>query len=392
MIKLSTRNIFSYIGLACILFYYQITDTVLSFPYAMAILLLGLFFFAFQYIITVKYKVKTLAIFAGCFLFLAYQYKMSNDSRLMVYVFALLGLNKIPIRNILKFILYEKVILIVFIIAVTALGVGFVPRTIEYTLGFIHGNLFMISAIEIFLLYVCLYWEKTGKIFNFVTAIMIVLTYVFSHSRTGLVLFFLSFFLFLHIKYGKTKHLKYLDLAAVVTPSVLFVVSITLPYLMSINWFLSRPTLQKYVAKMDALLSSRLTLGAIRLKYTTVHLFHTTTDAAQMHKFSYTVVDSGYVQLLLVFGILGSILFLCYYTTIIYKICKMVHLGKEKYIYLLSITIMCLNAFTENSLCSLKYNFTMLFIMILSEKMLAKNILETFRKGNVQGFLSNFAK
>lgn len=383
--EMLSKNICSYIGLAFMIFYYQLTDTVLYFPFINNCLVLALLFFSIQYFVESKYRVKTLCIFLFFIVVLAFQYRRSHDSRLLVYIIALLGLKNIPVKRIMKFILYEKLILMVIIIAVASLGIGFVPRTGEYTLGFTHGNLFMINTVEMFLLYICLNWRKMGIYSNIIVACLIFLTFLFSESRTGLVLFSLSFVLYLHIKYGKIRNLRYLNILTVIIPSILFLISISIPYMMSIGWFDRYPTLNEYINKFDLMLTSRLTLSAIRLKNTKFHMLFSSTNTAGMRLYRYTVVDSGYVQLILVFGILGSILFICYYTHLIRKLSQMDFLGKEKYIYLLSVLILSLNAFTENSLCSLKYNFTLLFVLLFSEKKSLQSIYNMLKKLKIRG-------
>lgn len=369
-------------GLTLMLFYYQLTDTILFLPFFNNFLLLSLFFFAVQYFIEGKYQIKIVGIFLTFFTIFAFQYKLAHDSRILVYIIALLGLKNIPVKKIVKIILFEKIGLIVSIATITAIGVGFVSKSREYVLGFIHGNLFMINVIEIFLLYIFLYWRRMNFFSNILVSFLIILTFYISESRTGLVLFFLSFFLYLQIKYGKIKHLKYLNEITIIAPSILFLMSISIPYLMNINWFNKYPLLNALIRKMDVLLTNRLTLSAIRLKNTEFHLLFSSTNSTQMNMYHYTVVDSGYVQLFLVFGVLGSILFLFYYTNLIHIISKMDFLGKDKYFYLLAILIMCLNAFTENSLCSLKYNFTLLFVLLINKertRLYVKNIIKQLK-------------
>ncbi len=372
------KYIFSYIALFSMCFYYQLSDTVLYHPAAESFLLLSMFLFMLQFIIADRYRLKTLILisaFLGLFIF---QYMLGHDSRILVYIISLLGLKDIPVKKIIKFILYEKIILIGLIVFITSLGIHFITKSNEYTLGFIHGNLFMVNVLEIFLLYICMNWQSMKGYSNIVIAIMIIITFLVSESRTGLLLFALSFILYLQIKYSKEKKLKYLQKIVIIVPSLMFAISIGVPYLINANWVKSYPLLRQFIDKMDTLLSSRLTLSALRLRNTDINLLSSTTNQLRMKMYRYSVVDSGYVQLLLVFGIIGSILFLLFYTRIIYKLCKIDGWGKEKYIYLLSVLTMCLYAFTENSLCSLKYNFTLLFVLLFNEKNLTQYITNVF--------------
>lgn len=361
------RYLFSYIGLIFMLFYYQLSDTVLYSASMEYCLIFSLLLFILQFVLQNQYRLKAFVIILTLLGIFAFQYKLGHDSRILALIITLLGLKEIPLKKIMKIILYEKIILIIGIALVTALGVGFIPRTNEYTLGFTHGNLFMISVLEIFLLYICLNWKKMGMTSNIIVALLIAVTFFVSRSRTGLLLFTLSFVLYLHIKYGKLKKLRYLNIIAVVSPTALFLISIFIPYSMNKDFFDRNSVIYKLITNLDNLLSKRLRLSSARLKNTSFHLFSSTTDESQMRYYKYQVVDSGYVQLILVYGILGSILFLLFYTLLIKMLCKMDWLGKEKYIYLLSVFIMSLYAFTENSLCSLKYNFTLLFALMLLE-------------------------
>lgn len=359
------KNIFAYTGLFFMTLYYLLSDTVLFFSSAEIFLLISVLFFILQFLLTTKHYLKTLILIVAILCIFVLQYTLGHDSRILMYIISVIGLQQVPFRKTMKIILYTKMILSGCVIVITTLGIQMIPKTSEYVLGFKHGNLFMLTILEMFLLYICLNWKSMYLRSNLVVGSLVVISFFVSKSRTGFLLFTLSFVLYLQIKYSKVNKLKYLCAVTAVTPVVMYALSIGLPFLMNQGIFQHYPQLNSLIQRMNLLLSNRLTLSAIQLKNTDFHLLSTTTNEIKMSMYKYTIVDSGYVQLLLVFGISGSMLFLLFYTGLICKIGKLDWMGKEKYIYLLSILAMSLYAFTENSLCSLKYNFTLLFVLLL---------------------------
>ena len=125
----------------------------------------------------------------------------------------------------------------------------------------------------------------------------------------------------------------------------------------------NNPAIKRIISSIDTMLSSRLTIANVILGHTDIGLISSKTNYEDLKLYKYLVVDSGYVQLLLVFGILGSLLFLIFHYFMVKELIK-----REKGIYIVAVVAMALYAFTENSFCSLKYNFTLLFFIFLFQK------------------------
>ncbi|GHN53129.1 hypothetical protein ME802_09020 [Lactobacillus delbrueckii] len=72
--------------------------------------------------------------------------------------------------------------------------------------------------------------------------------------------------------------------------------------------------------------------------------------------YGYSVVDSGYVNLLFDFGILGFVIFIVLYILTIRRLIR-----EQEYIYLAVLIAVFMWGFTENIFRSFGMNFTVLF-------------------------------
>lgn len=350
------KHIFPYIGFMLMNLYYCINDTMFSVSFSEYFLLGSVTCYLIGYLIKGKFKLKYVlvaTVFLGMYV---YSYIFRHDSRILVYIITVISVIDINLKKLLKLIFFEKLI-ICFFTMVAGLGAS------GYTLGFIHENVFMLNVAELILLYICIYWKNMPPYaFAIILGIIFAAFYI-SDSRSGLVVLIIVYLLLLQVKFLPIKALKYMEITTFALSPVLFGLSILLPYIL-IQRIKTSSEILDLVVKINKLLTNRLVLSAHRLVSIDFHLFTSYVNEKASKIYGYQIIDSGYVDLLVVFGVLGSILFLVLYAVIIHNVNKLDYLGRGKYVLLLAICAISLYAFTEHIFCSLKYNFTLLFILL----------------------------
>ena len=350
------KHIFPYLGFMLMNLYYCINDTMFSVSFSEYFLLGAVACYLIGCLMRGRYKLKYVlvaAVFLGLYL---YSYTFRHDSRILVFIITVISVIDIDLRKLLKLIFFEKLAICLFTMAV---GLG----ASGYTLGFIHENVFMLNVTELILLYICIYWKNMPSYAFVIILGIIFAAFYISGSRSGLVVLIVVYLLLLQVKFLPIKALKYMEITTFALPPVLFGLSILLPYIL-IQKIKTSPEILDLVVKINELLTNRLVLSANRLVNIDVGLFTSDVNEKALKLYDYQIVDSGYVNLLVVFGILGSILFLALYAFIIHNINKLDYLGRGKYVLLFAVFAISLYSFTENVFSSLKYNFTLLFILL----------------------------
>lgn len=383
--KFEKSYIYAYIGFILLNFYYGFADTILYNSILNIFLIFSIALFLIQLMFYKRFHIKKIlpvVLIIGIFI---YNYLYQKDSRILVLIVALLGMKKCKLDNMLKILLYEKILIFLFTILVSSLGFnGFIMKGDEYILGYIHGNLFTLNILEIVLLYICLNWKKMNMFSNISVILILFGTFFITGSRTGILISAIVYVLFLLVKY--TEKYRFIRLLSWILLPFMFIMSIVVPYSLIPKYksfYEGKEWLYNLIEKVNGIITNRLTLAALKLDNTNIKMF-SSESTGDLSLYKYTVVDSGYVQLLLVYGLVGSVIFIVTYMLMIYKIGKLYISNKEKYIYLLCFIAMELYAFTENSLCSFKYNFTFLFALLLFNS--KSKIMEKFNNGKFFNF------
>ena len=363
-ISIIKKNILAYISFILINLYYGFTDTILGINNTFIILIAALAIMLIHIFLNNKFKIKELIfnlIILGLF---GYNYFLTKDSRILVLIITIYGIKELNLQNVLKVTFYMKIIttLTVFVISFLGFDDYYAGRAV---LGFSHGNLLMLNITVILLLYLCIYWKKiNGMLFMLLLGI-IFMSFLLTESRSGLLVSVLIWLMAVVYKYFKIERVfeflaKYLTFILMFL-SVFLSLSTTrnlLGFLNGIPGFASK--FESLVNNLDNLLTNRLEIANLVMSNTDIQLLGSIRDESELNIYKYLVVDSGYIQLLLVFGILGTLLFLLLNYVMVKELIK-----RQQYIYLIAFVAMTIYGFTENSLCSLKYNFTLLFFIQL---------------------------
>lgn len=360
-IVVKKNEVLPYISFMLLNLYYGFSDTVLYSGYMIIILLTSMMLSCVYIFLRNKYNKTNLIVLAILMAIFIYNYIVSKDSRILALILTVISLKNLDIRKLLRFMLYEKIIITFFVIAssfVVSAGI-YESRAV---LGYTHGNLMMLNLMDIMLLYLCVYWKKINFYKLLIMIGIILMCFLITESRTGLILSLAIWLLVVGLKYFKFNNI--LNMLAKFLPFILMALSIYLPLCFRYGQLIgNNPAIKRIISSIDTMLSSRLTIANVILGHTDIGLISSKTNYEDLKLYKYLVVDSGYVQLLLVFGILGSLLFLIFHYFMVKELIK-----REKGIYIVAVVAMALYAFTENSFCSLKYNFTLLFFIFLLQK------------------------
>lgn len=382
-ISILKKNVLIYIAYILVNLYYGFTDTVLNLSFSFYILL-GALGLTFLHIVLVnRYNVKKLLVIIALLGVFGYNYYVTKDSRILVLIITIYGIRDLKLENVLKVTFYERIITTLMVIAASVVGFNdfYAGRAV---LGYSHGNLLMLTITSIILLYLCIYWKKVTGVTMALLLGIIFVCFVVTESRTGLVISSLIWLMAFCYKYLRIRRL--LEFAAKYLPSILMIMNVYLALSTTRNLLIFADKIPGFSAKfnamvdsIDRLLSSRLTLANLVMSNSDIGLLGSVRDEQALSLYKYLVVDSGYIQLLLVFGILGSVIFL----VLNYFMTKEL-IRRRQYVYLIAVVAMALYAFTENSLCSLKYNFTLLFFIQMFQPDWRYKLMETLRRKKIR--------
>ncbi len=368
--SMGTSKKFSLVYAAYIMMnlYYGLTETIFSSDGIAVILLSSIGLIALHIILSNRHNVKNMLLTLVLIVIFGYNYYKTGDSRILALIMMIFGIKDLELENILKIALYEKLIITFVVIAASLVGLG-ISQAKHWMWGFSHGNQMMLSITTMMMMYLCVYWKKTQKKTFLILLIIIFISYKVTHSRTGLITTVFIWLMAVCHKYFNIKRM--LEFMGKYLPFILMFMSIYLPLAITEDIFVFTgripglaEKIREFAMDLNVMLTNRLTLTNITLNNTEIGWLGSVQDMSVLSKYSYRVVDSGYVQMLLVFGFLGSIIFML----LNYLMTKEL-IRRQQYVYLIAVIAMALYSFTENSWCSLKYNFTLLFLIQLYQPM-----------------------
>lgn len=366
--KVTVHEILIYLALILINFYYGLNNIQVEFDKNGILLLTAMAIIILQLILFGKFCIRDMMIISGILIVLIFNYIYMKDSRLLVIFFLTLGLKNINLNSAFKIVFYQRTIILCFIVFSSLLGFLSLGREeevggIRYALGYGHPNQLMVSVVICITLYLCTFWQKIRGLNYIILFLILYIGYYFSVSRTGFIVGLSILVLAVLQQYVGIE--KMLNVLGKYTFLVMFFLSLYLPAIYYSGYVPLLSKIEGFTQKnrqaltlLDNALNHRLILCRVHLINTDLHLLYSQSHVSQLSNNSYTVLDSGYLNLLFVFGLAGTFIF----TLINYTMAK--HLiRKKQYIYLIAFIGMALYGFTENTICSLQYNFTLMFIV-----------------------------
>lgn len=371
-LKIDKREILVYAALVLVNVYYGLNETTLylentDYMILGAIALFGIHVFMYEHL-----NRQELIVFSVLLIVFIINYIQRGDSRILVLLITVIAVRNMELRDVLNVFFHVRLILFILVVILNLWGssesvVKISNRGTRYALGFSHPNQFMFVVCMLIMLYVCLYYERINGVSLLLLTIVLMIGYLITKSNTGLITGMIMVILLVLYKYFKMSRL--LEILGKYLAFFLMFLSVFLPYTLrasvdDILFFRSFPQFTAWyenaLAYLDSALSNRLTLSRKAFIHTDIGLLTTRLNTTLS---GYSIVDSGYMQLLLVYGLLGTALFLLLNWFMVRKL-----IVRKQYIYIWAFIGMSLYAFTENIFCSLAYNFTLVFIAYLFQK------------------------
>lgn len=235
-----------------------------------------------------------------------------------------------------------------------------VTEITRYALGFSHPNQFGNALFILIALYLFLFLQNRKYIIPSIVCFSLnVFQYFFTKSRTSFIL--ITVLLVLYVAYRQFNIKKLVVFTSIFTFPTLFVLSFVLPKLLK----------NKFISKIDELLQYRLSLSKVFLKQQPFNLLGHHFETLKRGG----MLDSGYLQLALKSGFIITLIVLVLYIFTVRRL-----ILKEKYEELILFFALSLQAFTENVITSILFNFTFFFI---AEEIFSRHPLLDIQEGKL---------
>jgi hypothetical protein len=304
-----------------------------------------------------KYHLIILIVISLIFI----SYKTTGESQLLyTSIFVLLaGISKLDFKRICN--VYFKTLVILFAIIIISFLIGLTTDVqlsfsygVGHSLGMSHPNNFAALAMNIIIMWYCLYLKKNFILMSVVTCVLSYIIFKITACRTVTIL--LTAFVIYVLVYKLLNKIKITWLLNILTVALYITVfgAILLMFNYSnanINFFSDTNFVTRF--KQAYIISNQYGLSLFGNNIS----FLSISDSRALGTSS-VVLDSGILRLFLYHGIVVFILFIIGETLLIRKI-----VINKKYILLGAVIIFLMSGLMESSLYMLQYNFTLFGIV-----------------------------
>lgn len=363
-----SNNLWGMICLATITGIYSLTNTnfeITGLASTLSLIIEILLFFVFA-IDVKKISMQTfvkLLLFASAALI---TYITTRETVFLVMIMVAILFTEIDYKKGLLLIFYVRLFFLIFIIVSSFIGIlpinkitfikgGTQTAVTGFGLGFNHPNQLAYNVGFLILVYLC---YKNEKIKDYQLVILLVISiamYFVTGTRTLLYLCVFAVFLVAILISNRTKNLlnSVFDKLSPWFMPLCALGALGLPTMMAT----ARGKFKMILFTINGLLGSRFTHSARVMSLYPLTFFGGVVQFTKLKTiFGYSVVDSGYLNLLYNFGIFGFAIFLIFTFLSTKSLIR-----KKQYIYLISILIISLWGVSENILKSFDINFTVIF-------------------------------
>lgn len=298
-------------------------------------------------------------------------YISTGNTNLLFTMLAVTMLPKNSLNIVLKVIFRLKVILIVFIIILSIIGI--IPNihmsvskysyvTFGYTLGFTHTNILAAEVSSTMFLYMYIRKDKINKIMLCKMLLMTILLYTVARSRTSLLLCLFGILLISLQNYNITKRIIFKCLPYIYIITILIIIIDMILY--------ARLGMNNYLVKFinDSLYNGRIGLAYRSLLVYPISFFGINLDLNVWNKYQYYALDNGQVMLFLNYGIIGFASYFWLFQRNLLIIKK-----SENVLAAIIMIVFIIWSSYEGSMYFLGKNFTLLFIGLANGKILKKS-------------------
>lgn len=369
MVEKAKRNskLLCYVFLTVISIQYSLVNTELEITGGISTILMVLNIIIFlSWLVSRKYKYKTLALMLALISIAVITYTTSGETVFMIMLMSAIMFSVLDYKRTYHYLFVLRFIFLMAVILVSVVGLlnvrgisiikgGTTTAVVGYGLGFNHPNQLAYAIGFLIILFVC-YKNEDIRIKHLVAiAFASVMGYWVTKSRT---LLFISVVLIVLVFLCRNRtenryFTKMLDTFAVWFMPFCALLALGLPLMMSKVSGRAKVILYS----INGVMGSRFTHSARVFENYSPSLFGGIINFEKLQTlYGYSVVDNGYLRLLYNFGILGFAIFMVLYFITIKKLIE-----KKEYIYVAAIMVISLLGISENILKSFAINFTVAF-------------------------------
>lgn len=310
-------------------------------------------------IINTKFTKHELIITAFLTLYAIISVFTSKNSLMLINIFCIIGIKNVDIKKFIKCLFVYR--LIGFLAVIILTNLGFLPNReiylfkngantyiIRESLGFYHPNLLALYFFVLVAMFIYGYFEKIKYYHFLILLIPTIIIYNICYSRTGLVCTLLLIFISMFVKYAKNMSRIILNKFTIWIPILLaiFMVAFTV-------FYFDNPLF----SKINSLLSGRLYLSHSYIENYGITLFGVPLQNSYIINGEVSIIDSGFVFLLLNYGIVGFSLALIS----IYKCCQYFLKDKNTICFAILLVFSCY-CITEKTILIFLLNFPLLYL------------------------------
>lgn len=324
------------------------------------ILVLSLFFMLLSY----RYTLKTFMWISSITIFLIINFYLTKNHTLLISFITIVSLKNIELDLILKSIFKALSIGLLVVIILSFIGIidpGIIYRgeLLRNSLGFTHPNTTGQIIFVIMSLFLYLYYDKLNALKLFLLIALSIVFLKVTDSRTAFYLLYIEVAIILFYKLtSNNKVINY----------IIYLITIWLPYFLILISFFSAKFFNKssFLQSIDIVFSGRIKYSNLFLnKYGISYLGKEIVQVGFGQSrgnmgVEAMMLDSGYMRLIIEFGLLATLLFIVTYTYAIKNIYNMRNIKM-----LIVIQIFLIYGLSESIILNSFTNFTLFSIIFL---------------------------
>ncbi len=315
----------------------------------------------------ISWNIQTVFLSCLSLLIFSISYMNSGLNTLLVSAVIIISMKEFDFDNILFFITLGQIIGILLVLLAVSMGiienlVNIRFDGVRYSLGFLNANTISNYIFSVVLKIIYLTRQKKGFLIIGILNVVFFIIVLTTDSRTSLILLFLfDLFYLWYTKINNSEFIRIIHL----TNRVAILIFIILSYLSAIFFSYSNPIMNE----LNNLFTNRISssykffnLYGISMIGQRVEL-RSTFEAAKTNS-SALILDNGYLQLAIIYGIIPSIICLVFYL----KLLKKIYLN-QNCVLGICVLMYIIYGFNSGLFLSWEYNFTMFYgVKIFLEK------------------------
>lgn len=302
----------------------------------------------------------------------------SRESILLILLF-LIAAKDIDIKHFITVDMRIRIVIIIALFILSITGVianysGQINGTLKYAFGWQHPNTCASTIILVLLEWMYLKWNKFRWYNWLITAIVITFLMKFIASRTSLISFGIVCIWFVFIRHVKQR--KYPIIHKLL--GIIYTMSYFIIALISFIVVAEYQNKTTFGRVLNRLMTSRLKLSSYYLSNYGISLWGqsiatTSSRQALLSGTAYSGIDMAFINLIVQYGAIYTLIFLLFYTYLCYKLYQSGH-----YQELLLVLFFAIVGFASSAMTIFYRNFTMIFIWLIYKERMQQKTDKTY--------------